>query len=184
MDTVDDKMTMGSMGSALVNARRDKFISNVYEREGGLNPKEPTGDISYKGIRQNVYDDYATLHGLKQKSVKDLTAQESTKYYDDEVYSRIGGIQSDKLAEVMFDFVANSGPKVIKLLQKRVGAKADGIIGEKTLEKIDKYGEDRLADDLLDDRLNFIKGIKNKKFQSSKNGVLNRVKGMINYGND
>ncbi|MDH5480246.1 MAG: N-acetylmuramidase [Nitrosomonas sp.] len=118
--------------------------------EGGYvnDPDDPGGE-TYKGIARsrnpkwsgwinidllkNVADFPKNMEsdaGLQQK-VRDL--------YEANYWDKIRGdeIEDQDVAESIFDFAVNAGPRTsAKLAQMAVEAKADGVIGPATLKKI------------------------------------------------
>jgi lysozyme family protein len=60
----------------------------------------------------------------------------------------------------VFDAAVNSGPgRSAKWLQAAVGAKQDGGIGPKTLERVNEHNPIRIIDDMCDRRLAFLKSL-------------------------
>lgn len=100
--------------------------------------------------------------------------------YRELYWNKIRGddIQSQELANALYDFAVNSGPsRAIKYLQGVLGVGQDGIIGNVTLDAINSRDGKSLCNDLCDARTDFFKQIA-KKGQNAKflNGWLNRVK--------
>lgn len=148
-----------------------------YEGEGEV--KEPTGDISVKGIRQNVYNAWAKQKGLPQKNVKDLTDKEIMSFVYDEFYKRPKIDQlPQEIIKPVFDFGFNSGPETaIQQLQTMVGSKADGIIGDNTISAVNQYmqkhGVDKTINDYLNARQGYVSSLTNiNKYQK---GLKNRI---------
>lgn len=134
----------------------DSMLMNTLKFEGGYTV-DHRGQTN-RGITQPTYDSYAKQKGVPTKDVKDLTFGEGYKFYEDEFYKRP---KLDRLSYniggTVFDFGVNAGPDVaVKSLQEIVGTKPDGIIGDKTItaidKYIDKYGESKLIEALIDDR--------------------------------
>ena len=69
--------------------------------------------------------------------MKELTSEKATDIMYSNFYKKYG---IDKLPENMqynvLDMVINSGSNGIKVLQKGIGAKADGVLGPRTLKNL------------------------------------------------
>ncbi|WDE00776.1 glycoside hydrolase family 108 protein [Thalassomonas actiniarum] len=118
--------------------------------EGGYvhDPDDPGGE-TYKGVararnpkwpgwkeidwlkKSDDFPDNLDAHPALQSQIKNL--------YKANYWDKIRGddITEQDIAASIFDFAVNAGPKTsAKLAQITVGAKADGIVGPKTLKKI------------------------------------------------
>lgn len=154
-------------------------LQNTYSHEGDKAFKEPTGDISVKGIRQNVYDSWTKQKGLPSKKVSELTPKERATFVQ-EVFVKQPGLNRlpSALFEVVFDFSFNSGPQTaIAQLQKVIGAEPDGIIGPETVAKanqaLEQHGVDAVINSYLDARQDYIQSIKSlNKYQK---GLQKRI---------
>lgn len=134
----------------------DTMLVNTLKFEGGYTV-DHRGETN-RGITQPTYDSYTKQKGIPTKNVKDLTYGEGYSFYEDEFYKKP---KIDKLpynvGGVVFDFGVNAGPvTAIKSLQRIVGTKDDGIIGDKTITAVHKYidknGENELINTLVSDR--------------------------------
>ncbi len=160
----------------------DTILTETLGYEGGYTQAD--GHNTNYGVRQDLYDVYRKENKLESKDVKDLNYADVRKYYKSEYYDRY---KLDKLPEktskMVFDFGVNAGTgTAIKKLQEIVGTKADGIIGKKTIEAVNKYiekeGEDFLSHQILNKRgAHYIDLVdsdpaKNEKFLQ---GWMNRI---------
>ena len=118
--------------------------------EGGYvhDPDDPGGE-TYKGIaraRNPKWPGWTEIDLLKNNSnfPNNLDTNPGLQtqvkiLYEALYWDKIRGddIGDQDIAESIFDFAVNAGPRTsAKLAQITVGAKADGVIGPKTLEKI------------------------------------------------
>lgn len=118
--------------------------------EGGYvhDPDDPGGE-TYKGIaraRNSKWQGWVDIDLLKNKANfpqnmdDNLALQEKVKsLYEANYWDKIQGdeITDQDIAESIFDFAVNAGPGTsAKLAQITVQAKTDGVIGPKTLKKI------------------------------------------------
>jgi lysozyme family protein len=127
-----------------------KAIEVTLKAEGGYvnDPNDPGGE-TYKGIartRNSKWSGWVNIDLQKNKTgfpknlENDSDLQEKVlELYEANYWDKIRGdeINDQDIAESIFDFAVNAGPRTsVKLAQIAVGATADGIIGPKTLEKI------------------------------------------------
>lgn len=120
------------------------------EAEGGYvhDPDDPGGE-TYKGIartRNPKWPGWKEIDSLKNNSNFPNNLDNHPKLqtqikalYKSNYWDKIRGddIIEQDIAESIFDFAVNAGPKTsAKLAQVTVAAKTDGIIGPKTLKKI------------------------------------------------
>jgi lysozyme family protein len=138
----------------------DQILNTTLKLEGGLNTKETNGGVSNYGITQQTYDAVAPQLGLSKKNVRDLGYKEVRSVYESEFYKKpkYDQIPYEKIQGLVFDWGVNAGTGLAtRKLQEIVGTKADGKIGKNTLEAlnkyVDKYGEDTLAIEILQKRL-------------------------------
>jgi len=92
------------------------------------------------------------------------------QFYKDNYWDVIKGgeIAFQNVAFMIYDFAVNAGIKVsVKIAQKIVGAKDDGILGPKTLDKINSYVVDELTEKL------FVMEFSNRKVFHYKNICIN-----------
>lgn len=125
-------------------------FQETMKAEGGYvnDPDDPGGE-TYKGIarsRNPKWQGWITIDLLKIKQTfpNNLDSNEElqnqvSKLYEINYWHKVRGddIKEQDIANSIFDFGVNAGPITSsKLAQITVGAKPDGVIGPKTLEKI------------------------------------------------
>lgn len=150
-------------------------------REGG-EFQEADGSMSYRGFNQKLVDAARKQKGLPPKNVKSLTFGEMKEIFEDQ-FVNVNGINKlpDDMLPLVLDFAFNSGAgNAVKTLQKTVGAKTDGIIGKKTLKKLEtrfKNDINDFVDTLSNERINFINeaAITNPDVRQFQAGILNRA---------
>lgn len=81
----------------------------------------------------------ALRHGI---AITDLTIKDTENIMFEDYYkaNKIGVLADTEIHAFMFDWVVNSGPRAVKLMQTAIGTKDDGDIGPKTLKAAKKTG--------------------------------------------
>jgi lysozyme family protein len=110
-------------------------VSKVIAREGGdkiTNISGDAGGLTKYGISQRSYP-MLTIESLTERAAKDI--------YLFDYWSKIQGdkIESQIVAECLFDFAVNAGVKtavVLAQIAMGLSKEADGIFGSKTLAAI------------------------------------------------
>lgn len=134
--------------------------------EGGFvnHPKDP-GGATNKGVTQRVYDNYRSRKGLGRQSVKLIISDEVSEIYVNQYWTpaRCDDLPAG-LDYAVFDFAVNSGvARAAKELQRLVGAKMDGVIGDQTLSLVAKADVVELIEAYCAARLAFVKRIRHRK---------------------
>lgn len=111
------------------------FIDDIIIREGG---DRETNDPLDPGGR--------TKYGISEKANPDLwkdgppTYAQARQRYIERYVLPFNGIKDHALLVQLVDWAVTSGPNtVVKILQQVVGAKVDGAIGPKTVEKVENF---------------------------------------------
>jgi len=129
----------------------DKIIDAVIKAEGG---SKATNDPVDKGGR--------TQYGISEKSNPEAWADDKVteeearaiyrnKYLDGPGFSRL---LDHRLQRFLVDWGVISGPDiVIKYLQRAIGVKDDGVIGDKTTERANSLDAGVLVNKLIDERI-------------------------------
>lgn len=136
--------------------------------------------VSKFGVTQQSLDSFNSRNELPEQDIRDIEEPLARDLLRKDFFEKpkINELPDDDLKKAMFDFSVHSGPvAAIKTLQNIVGTKVDGRIGDNTKDKtqdfIDKNGEKKLLQDLVDDRHDFLKTRKNYPIQ--KRGLDNRI---------
>ena len=143
----------------------DKLIPFILKWEGGfVNDPTDRGGATNKGVTIATYEAYCRRKGLPRPTVEQLKNIPNahwreiikTMYWDkwhaDEIHSQ-------KVANILVDWVWASGIHGIKKPQALLGVKADGIVGNKTLSAVNFADPDQLFEAILKERVKFINGI-------------------------
>lgn len=129
---------------ALYAPAYEKMIIN----EGGYRLHKVDGDrggLTYAGITEKYYPDWEGWNLLKNNPQSPELAGMVKDFYEVNFWQRIKGVDiaSQDVAESIFDFAVNAGVATSsKLAQIVVEASPDGVIGSKTLEKINAMDSD------------------------------------------
>ncbi len=143
----------------------DKLIPFILKWEGGF-ANDPTdrGGATNKGVTIATYEAYCKKKGLPRPSVADLKHISDAhwrdiiktmfweKWHADEIHSQ-------KVANILVDWVWASGIHGIKKPQALLGVKADGIVGNKTLSAVNFADPEELFAALYMERVKFINAI-------------------------
>lgn len=156
--------------------------------EGGfVNDPDDLGGATNKGITIVTYEAYCrkkgypkpTVERLKKLSDKEWIEILKTMYWD---RWKANEINNQSIANILVDWVWASGVHGIKIPQRILCVKDDGIVGIKTLSALNDYPNSReLWDKIKEARIKFIDDIcrsrpTNNKF---KKGWLNRINSLI-----
>ncbi len=123
----------------------NKMIRN----EGGYINHKILGDRggqTYAGISRTFHGDWPGWALIDNNELNSSRLNRLVfNFYKDKFWNRISGdqINNQKIAESMFDFSVNAGVRTsIKLVQVILGVKPDGIVGERTLKKLNQSDEE------------------------------------------
>ena len=118
-----------------------KALAHTLQFEGGWsnNPNDP-GGATMKGITLRTYNQYlgrqASQDELRNISDAEVAAIYRKLYWDE----CLGDALADGLDFALFDAAVNTGPReASRLLQRIVGAPADGVLGAKSLAAVNEY---------------------------------------------
>jgi len=133
-------------------------LAMVLRFEGGyVNDPDDAGGETNKGIIKKVYDKYRKSKKLPVQSVKKISHEEVEDIYKENYWLKA---KCDKLpkavALIHFDATVNCGVRQAnKFLQRSVNAKADGVVGPKTLENVKKLQPKDIVRMYLEKRVDF-----------------------------
>lgn len=158
----------------------DAAYAFVRKWEGGDSAPRP-GDPNptSRGITQRAWDAYAKAAGARRVPVFDLTDAEVEAFYRHVWDDCEAGLLPDGAALAYFDSVVNMGKgQAVKLLQRAVGALADGQLGPKTRLAVSEATDERaLIIRLTGLRVRFYRDLAAQKPDKARflQGWLNRV---------
>lgn len=150
--------------------------------EGGYvnHPADP-GGATNRGVTQRVYDAWRVRRGQKKQSVALITTGEAQVIYHAQYWRTVS---ADELPTgidyCVFDAAVNSGPsRAAKWAQQVCGrlghtVAVDGVIGEVTLEAIEKCSPVAFVHAYCDTRLAFMRRLRH--YPTFKRGWERRVK--------
>lgn len=162
----------------------EDYLKVILKHEGlySNHPKDPGSStmmgislrfLKMKGIDINNDGD------INIKDIKELTVEKASELYYKHFWlpMNIDKIPNDLLKLHLFDMGVNAGTKTaIKILQDLLNVNIDGIIGNQTLEAIEDYDSNIVADFANKRKEYYIKIIKrNPELSVFKKGWFNRV---------
>lgn len=163
-----------------------KYFKTLMNHEGGFvdDPHDHGGATKYgitlgtwlsKGYDKNK-DGKVNVEDLKLISVDDAEKIAKKDYWDT---VKGDDINSQSIAEFVFDWGYNSGPRTaIKKLQQVLGVEEDGTIGNRTISALNSSVQRETFDKLVSSRLAFVENI--VKNDSSQAKFLKGWKNRIN----
>ncbi len=151
--------------------------------EGGfVNDPADRGGATNMGVTITTFEAYCrkkkyprpTVERLKRLTEKEWMDVLETMYWD---RWKADAIMSQKVANILVDWVWCSGSHGIFIPQSLLGIKADGIVGEKTIHALNAQIPDKFFQAVFDARKRFLNDITisrptNKRFLK---GWLNRL---------
>lgn len=168
-----------------------KFEPFILKWEGGAkytNKKSDKGGATKYGITiatwRTVGYDKNGDGKIDEKDVKLIDEEDFKKVLKRNFWDKwkADQIKNQKVAEILVDWLWNSGKWGIIKPQQLLGVKADGIVGAKTLAAVNNYPNQRkLFESLKNARKAYIdKVIKNDPSQIvNKKGWLNRINSIV-----
>ena len=128
-------------------------------------PKDPGGLTKY-GISRRAYPDLDIRNLTKADAVTIYLRDYLRKYH-------LHQLQSVTNAEIVCDWLVNSGPLAIKPLQQALRVTADGVIGPQTLAAVNQFTAESLRLRVLSQRLRFMAAL--PTWPSFGRGWANRI---------
>lgn len=151
----------------------------ILVHEGGyVNHPDDPGGATNMGVTQRIYDGWRARNGKPKRSVRNITKTEVIAIYKDQYWDKVWGDRLPSgLDYSLYDFAVNSGPsRAIKFIQRLVGVKEDGVMGNATLGAIfAKNDIEQLIIDLNFARLAWLKRLRH--FSTFGRGWTRRVMG-------
>jgi lysozyme family protein len=134
----------------------------VLKHEGGFvnHPRDP-GGITNLGVTQRVWEEWVK-HPVTEKDMRELTPALVAPMYEMK-YWRTS--YCEKLPRgldlLVFSMAVNAGSgRSVKLLQDAIGVVADGIIGPRTMARINEANVETLIDKFSEARRAYYRGLK------------------------
>lgn len=151
--------------------------------EGGFaNDPADRGGATNKGVTIATFEAYCKAKSLPRPNVERLKRMTDDEWLDilkTMFWDRwqADKIKSQKLANILVDWVWGSGVYGIKIPQRILGVNQDGIVGNKTLEALNAQDPDKLFQVIYEARKKYLNDITisrpiNKRFLK---GWLNRL---------
>lgn len=145
-------------------------VDHIFKYEGGLvdHPKDP-GGITKFGISSRAYPD------LGSDGIRRLTKRDASKIYKRDYWDAMHCDDlPDELRLMAFDCAVNQGVGyATKALQTSVSARADGVIGPKTLTAINGADPERAVHRFAMNR--FLRYLRNKNWRTFGEGWMSRL---------
>lgn len=164
-------------------ARVEILAPYIKKWEGGFaNDPADRGGATNKGVTLVTFEAYCKAKSLPRPNVERLKHMTDGEWLDilkTMFWDRwqADKIKSQKLANILVDWVWGSGVYGIKIPQRILGVKQDGIVGNKTLEALNAQDPDKLFQVIYEARKKYLNDITisrpiNKRFLK---GWLNRL---------
>lgn len=139
----------------------DACFDEMIKSEGGYvnHPKDPGGRTNL-GVTQKVWEFY-TGKPATESDMRALTKDVVKPLYRKNYWDEVCG---DKLPSgvdyVLFDLAVNSGyMRAVKILQRTLRIKEDGVFGPDTMSKVSSANSRELVQDICDERLKFLQAL-------------------------
>ncbi|PDT39975.1 secretion activator protein [Sinorhizobium sp. FG01] len=147
----------------------------MFGHEGGyVNVKTDRGGPTKFGITHATLAAHRGKPAMTAEQVKAISREEAEDIYRRSYWTQSGGdLLPPGLDYAAFDFAVNSGPaRAVKTLQKVLGVREDGQVGEQTLAAARKYegGISTLIRAYCEARMRFLRSLTNKKTGFPVNG--------------
>ena len=164
-------------------ADMNKLIPFIFKWEGGWsNHKNDKGGATNMGVtiatwKRHGYD--KNRDGvIDVKDLKLITKEDAVRIL--RIYWnkwKADQINNKSIANILVDWVWGSGANGIKIPQRILGVKQDGIVGPKTIEAINKYEQKTLFDKIHKAREQYFRDIcrRDSTQYVFLNGWLNRL---------
>lgn len=164
-------------------ANIDKLLPYILKWEGGfVNDPTDKGGATNKGVtiatwKQCGYDkngdgkiDVTDLKLISNADVRDRVLR--PHYWN---RWKADGIKSQKVANILVDWVWGSGSHGIKIPQTLLGVAADGIVGPKTIAAVNNANPDKLFDSIYKARETFLRNLANKSVAAYEKKIARKA---------
>lgn len=154
----------------------ESALVHVLKSEGlwSDNPQDP-GGATMKGITLSVYQEWKRNPHLTKDDLKNVSDQDVHDLYKQLYWDKVHADDMPSgIDYCLFDASVNMGcGRAAKLLQEAVGVTADGIIGQGTLQAVQKTNTRSLLENFSAEKTEFYQSL--KTFPTFGKGWLNRV---------
>jgi lysozyme family protein len=154
----------------------DTALAHVLKSEGlwSDNPKDP-GGATMKGITFAVFKEFKHNPNLTKDDLRNVSDQDVHDLYKQLYWDKVHGDDLPSGVDyAVFDAAVNMGVgRASKLLQEAVGVTADGVIGQGTLQAVQKANTRSLLENFAAEKTAFYKSL--STFGTFGKGWLNRV---------
>ncbi|ERI85100.1 putative Peptidoglycan domain protein [Bacteroides pyogenes F0041] len=146
-------------------AKVELLAPYIKKWEGGfVNDPADRGGATNMGVTIATFDAYCrrkayprpTIERLKKLSEKEWVDILKTMFWD---RWKADSINSQKVANILVDWVWGSGAHGIFIPQRLLGVKVDGIVGEKTIHALNAQDPDKFFQLVFDARKQFLRDI-------------------------
>lgn len=166
-------------------AKFEIAIPHTLVWEGGYinHPADPGGETN-RGITDRLdgkVDGQVDINGdgIGDVDIKNLTESQAKEVYRRRFWDKMQGdkIESQHIANILFDGYVNCGVNGIKLMQRLLNLKDDGVVGPKTLAAINGADEVTLYENYKDARIDYYLDLAERKpaLKVFLKGWLNRI---------
>ncbi|MDR2917631.1 MAG: peptidoglycan domain protein [Tannerella sp.] len=166
-------------------ANVNNFFPFILQWEGGyVNDPADAGGATNKGVTIATWQKV----GYDKDGDGNIDVDDLKLISDDDVLNRVlkphywdrwkaDQIRSQKVANILVDWVWGSGANGIKIPQRILGVTVDSIVGPKTLAAVNSRNPDELFEEIYQERIAFIDRICQTRPQNNKfrRGWLNRL---------
>jgi lysozyme family protein len=157
----------------------EKYLELLLSLEGGLKlHKNPTEKLeTYAGIYRKAHPEWPGWSYLDRGETPPYELVK--EFYYKNYYKPFEKVKNEKIRNILFESAVNLGVKqAVKLAQKALGLEADGILGPKTLEALNKVNPENFIKDFTLLRIAFYTNLANKnprRYNLYLRGWINRT---------
>ena len=159
------------------------YAPKLWEIEGGfVNDKDDAGGATCHGVTYAVFAEHRKAKGLPKPTIADLKAISyddfceitKSRYWDKWQADKI---DNQSIAELLVDWVYNSGSYGIEIPQRVLGLDVDGLVGMQTLGAVNGSDASVIFKKIWLARQQFYNNIvkRNPKQQKFLKGWMNRL---------
>ena len=158
----------------------NEFLDKILKLEGGyVNHPNDSGGCTNNGITLSTFKRYFG-NDKTCEHLKNITKEQISKIYKEGFWDPCFGdeIKNSSVAHIFVDWAINSGIRTaVKEIQKIVGETTDGVMGNKTLNAINSFNQQKLFKKIKESRIAFYENLikKNPSLKVFLKGWLNRL---------